>query len=204
MIQLNLTKEAAGPISFSLCKIQKYIVELYWESQHDLDVHAIALKGGKLTGIQGILSTYNGGLVTSANPAVNHVSGGKEMFQNINGSLIHHGDARSGISVNQALPDEVLTVDLPKLTDGTDEIGFFITTHPPSSAKFSQVNDAKLVIKDDSGATLLTANLTNDFDSFDMVQMGSLVLNPASNGWEFNPHATGINGSFNDIIAMFQ
>ena len=204
MIQLNLTKEAAAPISFSLCKIQKYIVELYWESQHDLDVHAIALRGGKLTGIQGILSTYNSSLVTSANPAVKHVSGGKEMFQNVEGSLIHHGDARTGINVNQALPDEILTVDLPKLAGGEDEIGFFITTHPPSNAKFSEVSNAKLVIKDDSGATLLTANLTNDFDQFDMVQMGSLVLNPVSNGWEFNPHATGINGSFNDIIAMFQ
>lgn len=204
MIQLDLTKEVVAPIAFSLTKIQKYIIELYWDSQHDLDVHAIAIRKGKLINVQGILSTYNGNLVTSANTAVKHVVGGKEKFQNLNASLIHHGDARSGVSLNQQEPDEILTVDLPKLVDGEDEIAFFITNHPPRAAKFGEVSNARLVIKDDTGASLLTASLTNDFDQYDMVQMGSLVMNDVTQAWEFNPHAVGINGTFNDILALLQ
>ena len=204
MLEFNLVKEGGEPIVFSLSKVQKYIVELYWESQHDLDAHAIALKNHKVLSGEGVLSTYNGGLVQVDNPTVNHVSGGKEAFRNKASSLIHQGDRRSGISANSRLPDEVLIVDLPKLVSGENEVAFFVTNHPPRSAKFREVNDAKIVIKDDSGAVLLTANLTHDFDDFDMVQMGSLVLNEDTQGWEFNPQAAGINGTFNDIMRLLQ
>lgn len=204
MIQLDLSKDATAPISFSLSKVQRYTVELYWESQHDLDAHAIALKNGKLTSADDILSTYNSSLVQVDNPTVNHKVGGKESFRNKSSSLIHNGDKRTGISVSAQTPDEVLIVDLTKINNDLNEVSFFITNHPPRSAKFREVNDAKIVIKDDSGEALLTANLTHDFDDFDMVQMGSLVLNPSTQGWEFKPHAAGINGTFNNILELLQ
>lgn len=204
MIQLDLCKDASAPISFSLSKVQKYIMELYWESPHDLDVHAIGLNSGKIVNPQDILSTYNSSLVEVNNPTSKHVVGAKEAFRNENASLIHNGDSRTGIQLNASAPDEVLVVDLNKLNSNLNEVSFFITNHPPRSAKFNEVNNAKLVIKDDSGKALLTANLTNDFDAFDMVQMGSLLLNPLTQAWEFNPVAVGVNGDFNSILGMLQ
>lgn len=204
MLQFDLCKEASAPLSFSLSKIQKYIVELHWDSKQDLDVHAIGLVNGKITSAQNVLSTYNPQLVLCEDVTKRRTVGSKQAFQNESGSLKHFGDSRTGIQISGQAPDEVLEIDLPKLVNGENEVSFFVTSHPPNKVKFSEVNDAKLIIKDDSGEVLLIANLTSDFDQYDMVQMGSLVLNPANQAWEFNPVAVGLNGTFNDIMAMLQ
>lgn len=199
-VQFDLTKEAGAPVAFNLSKVLKFIVELYWDSQHDLDSHAIQLANGHYTSGDDILSTYNTGLVLVDNPSKKHVAGGKEPFQNAYGSLVHQGDKRTGVSVDQRVPDEVFVINLDKIPEDKNEVSFFITSHPPHAVKFKDVSNCKLVIKDDSGAELLIANLTNDFDSFDMVQMGSIVR---SNGnWEFNPVAVGLNGNFNNILSL--
>lgn len=200
-VQFNLTKDAgAAPIAFNLSKVSQFIVELYWDSKHDFDAHAIQLAVGHYGSGDDILSTYNTGLVLEADNSKNHTAGGKDPFQNRTGSLVHSGDKRTGISVDVRQPDEVMTINVNKIPADKDEVSFFITSHPPQAVKFKDVSNCKLVIKDDSGAQLLIANLTNDFDAFDMVQMGSIVRHNGS--WEFNPVAVGINGTFNDILGL--
>lgn len=206
MIQLDLSKEVKAPISFSLSKVRRYIVELYWESAHDLDAHAIALKDGKLTCEDDILSTYNNQLVLTEDVSVNHNprSEIKKPFQNLSGSLMHSGDARTGLSINAREPDEIVIIDTTKIDPSKNEISFFVTSHPPCKAKFNEVKDVKLLIKNDEGEILLTANLKQDFDQYDMVQMGSLMLNPVTNDWEFSTIAVGLNGQFNNILSRLQ
>lgn len=202
-IQFDLTKDkSAAPIAFALSKVQAFIVELYWESKHDLDAHAIALANHRYTSADDILSTYNPNMVLLDDRSKNHTVGGNSAFTNQANSLVHMGDKRTGLGVNARDPDEVLRVNLSNL-GGRDEVGFFVTMHPPCTAKFSDVDSAKLVIKDDTGAELLVANLTHDFDAYDMVQMGSIVKNAATGAWDFNPVANGVNGTFNDILAAF-
>lgn len=199
-IQLELTKEKKAPISFSMNKTQKFIAELHWDSKHDLDVHAITLSNGHYTGFDDILSTYNPNLVLEENSSVNHVPGGKKPFRTVNGFLTHKGDMQTGLSMDAKLPDETLVIDLTKAPKYADQVSFFISVHPPGTAKFNEVKDAKLIIKDDSGNQLLVANLSHDFDQYDLVQMGSIALTPAGN-WNFDPNSVGINGSFNDVLS---
>lgn len=203
-IQFNLTKDAsAAPIAFALSKNQAFNIELFWDSQHDLDAHAIALVGGRCTAMADVLSTYNGGLVLVDNPSQNHVAGGKGPFMTPNGALKHMGDKRTGLSVNTRDPDEVIETDNTKFPAHWDEIAIVVAMHPPHSGKFKDVDNAKLVIKDEQGKELLVANLTHDFDQFDIVQMGSLVKNGATGAWDFKPVAVGINGDFNTVMAAF-
>lgn len=200
-LQFNLTKEgSAAPISFNLNKRLKFIIKLYWESKHDLDVHAIQLKGGKFLDAQDVLTCYNTSLVKVDNPSVNHVAGSKDAFMNINGSLKHMGDKRTGISVNAREPDEILEVDLSTIPADRDEVAFFVTDYPPNSVIFRDVNDCRLVIEDDLGAELFEAILTNDFDQYNMVKMGSIVR--VNGAWEYSPNASGATGTFNDIMAL--
>lgn len=202
-LQFNLTKDAgAKPLAFALSKNHKFIVELFWDSKHDLDAHAVGLRQGRCTDGEMCLSTYNPTLVQVDNPSKNHFSGSKAPFRNACGSLVHQGDKRTGISVDTRAPDELMTIEMAKLDADVDEVSFFVTAHPPQQVKFKDVDNAKLVIKDDTGAVLLTANLTHDFDQYDMVQMGSIVKNVQTGAWDFNPVAVGINGSFNDILTL--
>lgn len=202
-LQFNLTKDAgAKPLAFALSKNHKFIVELFWDSKHDLDAHAVGLRQGRCTDGEMCLSTYNPTLVQVDNPSKNHFSGSKDPFRNACGSLVHQGDKRTGISVDVRAPDELMTIEMAKLDADVDEVSFFVTAHPPQQVKFKDVDNAKLVIKDDTGAVLLTANLTHDFDQYDMVQMGSIVKNAQTGAWDFNPVAVGINGTFNDILTL--
>jgi hypothetical protein len=116
-IQFNLTKDAsAAPIAFALSKNQAFSIELFWNSQHDLDANAIALVSGRLTAMEDVLSTYNPTLVLADNPSKNHIAGGKEPFMTPNGGLVHMGDKRTGLSVNAREPDEVLKTNNPNYT----------------------------------------------------------------------------------------
>lgn len=206
---LELVKEeVAQPIVFAMSKNNKFIVDLYWESKHDLDVHAIALGAdGKYKDVQDILSTYNPHLVKVANPAIKHVSGNSEAFQNIEGSLIHTGDSRNGLST-EPTPDETLEVIPPNLRAGRQQVAFFITNHPPATATFKDVNGARIVIKDEDGTELLQANLTRDFDAYGVVQIGAIQQDPDTLEWSFLPVAAGFagktgdhDGTFNDVLA---
>lgn len=202
-IKFDLTKDSGtAPIAFNLSKVQKYFAELYWETKHDLDVHAFLLNSSsKVENYQDIISTYNPALFLVDNMSKNHVSGGKEPFTNESQSVIHMGDKRSGISVDEREPDEVMEIVLSNIPSNKERIPFVITSHPPQSMKFKDVSGCKLIIRDCSGKELLEANLTNDFDSFSMVQMGSLVLDCGE--WKYDPKGVGMDGDFNTLVSLF-
>lgn len=202
-MQFNLTKDSSqAPISFNLSKVQKYIVELYWESKHDLDVSAFLLNSSdKIESYQDVISTYNSNLFLLDDMSKNHMSGGKEPFTNESRSVIHMGDKRTGISVNEREPDEVMEIVLNLIPSGKDRVPFCISSHPPHIVKFKDVSGCKLVIKDDTGKVMLVSNLTNDFDEFDMVQLGSIVN--IGGDWQYDPKGVGINGNFNTLIEVF-
>lgn len=203
-IQFNLTKDSsAAPIAFALSKVQEFTIELYWDSRHDLDAHAIALTAGRVTAMADVLSTYNPSLVLVDNPSQNHVAGGNAPFMTVNGGLVHMGDKRTGLSVNTREPDEVLKAAHAKFAAHWDEVAIIVAMHPPHAGKFKDVDGARLVIKDDTGKELLEANLTHDFDEYDIVQMGSLLKNAQNGAWEFKPVAVGINGDFNAVLGAF-
>lgn len=202
-IQFDLTaKQDQKPISFVLNKITKYFVELYWDSAHDLDVHAIMMENGShKNNTQNIVSTYNPTLVLVENKNVNHVPGGVKPFCNTSESITHLGDVQTGLQVNEQQPDETIILELGNIPTGRDQIMFFIGIHPPSSAKFDQVKNAKMIVRAEDGTKCLQANVTADFNAYDIAQVGSFKKEPVTGEWQFDPSAMGLNGDFNSIVA---
>lgn len=202
-IQFDLTtKQNQKPISFVLNKVNKYFVELFWESAHDLDVHAVMMsKGSHNNDTQNIVSTYNPTLVLLENKTINHVPGGKKPFCNTSESVIHMGDAQSGIQVNEQQPDETVAINIANIPNIRDQIMFFISIHPPSSAKFDQVKNAKMIVRAEDGTKCFQANITSDFNAYDIAQLGSFKKNSTTGEWQFDPSSMGLNGDFNSIVA---
>ena len=64
-LELKLSKpgDTAPKLSLNLAKPARFTVELYWESAHDLDAHALLATnsgaGAKVTSFDQVLSTYN-------------------------------------------------------------------------------------------------------------------------------------------------
>lgn len=202
---LTLVKEGEvkTKLSLNLSKTSRFFVELFWDSVHDLDGHALlahndGANGAKVTSMAQVLSTYNSELPLADGSATSRQAGDKRPFTTPCKSLAHSGDARSGIGV---LVDEIITIDGSQIPSGANEIPIFVTIHPSKSAKFAEVKDAGIRIKDDNGKTLGEYVLSNQFGEFDAVQMGSLVLGP--NGWEFVEAGSGFNGDFNSILGFF-
>ncbi|NTW13610.1 MAG: TerD family protein [Candidatus Moranbacteria bacterium] len=204
-LTLPLKKEGdvAPKLSLNLDKGAKFSVELFWESEHDLDGHALLATnngfGAKITDMAQVLSTYNPGLPLADGSASSRKSGDKRPFMTPCGSLRHSGDARTGIG---ATVDEIITIDGSLIPPGVNEIPIFVTIHPTHTAKFSQVTDAGIRIKDESGKILGEYILSNQFGEFDAVQMGSLIL--GANGWSYEAAGSGFNGDFNAILGYFQ
>jgi len=198
---LSLTKpgETAPKLSLNLAKPARFSVELYWDSTHDLDGHALlatnAGAGAKISSFDQVLSTYNCKKTNPNGTLPAHADGS---FSTPDGGLQHSGDSRSGIG---NAVDEIITIDGAKIPAGVNEIPIFVTIHPASSAKFAQVKQAGIRIKNDQGAVLCEYELTTQFAAFEAVQMGSLLLGPS--GWSYSAAGSGFNGDLNTILGHF-
>jgi tellurium resistance protein TerD len=201
-LTLNLLKpgEEAPKLQLSLNKGARFIVELFWDSKHDLDAHALMLTDGKVSGFDQVLSTYNPNLPLADGSSKTRESGDGRPFTTPEGALKHHGDARDGTLVDV---DEVIEIDGSKMPAGVNEVPIFVTIHPTKTAKFDEVKEAGIRIKDGNGAVLGEYKLSDEdeFGEFDAVQMGSLIL--GQNGWEYAAVGVGLNGDFNAILANF-
>ncbi|MCA9356613.1 TerD family protein [Candidatus Nomurabacteria bacterium] len=201
MKPLNLVKQGdvAPKLSLNLSKVARFTAELFWDSEHDLDAHALLATnsgdGAKVSAFEQVLSTYN---CKKTNPqgCLNGNSDGS--FSTPEGALTHGGDARTGVNADV---DEVIIIDGAKMPSGVNEIPIFVTIHPSKSAKFADVKSAGIRIKNDQGVVLGEYELSNQFGQFDAVQMGSLLLGPS--GWEFVEAGAGFNGDFNSILEYF-
>lgn len=204
MLKLELTKpgEVAPKLKLNLSKPSRFSVELWWDSEQDLDGHALLCRndgaGAKVIGMEGLLSTYNTGLPLADGSAASRQSGDSRPFKTPCGSLTHSGDARTGVDKDI---DEVITIDGAAIPQGVNEIPIFVTIHPSGNSTFAQVKRAGCSIKNDQGVSLGEFELSNQFGQFDVVQMGTLVL--GDSGWEYIAAGSGLNGDLNTILEHF-
>lgn len=202
-LQLGLAKagEKVGKLRLNLKKGARFTVELFWDSQHDLDAHALLGAndgtGAKVTDFAQVLSAYN---TKKNNPNAALTNNPNGSFGTPCGTLLHSGDSRSG---ENADVDEIITVDSSKTPNGVNEIPIVVTIHDAAAkrATFAQVKSAGIRIRDDGGTELANFALTNEFGRFNAVQMGSLCL--GDDGWSFHPVGAGFNGDFNTVLENF-
>ena len=208
-LQLELVKGQKQTLQLGLSKNNEYLVKLFWDSRHDLDVHAVAItdENGVRT-IKGdasrLLSTYNPACVLTSNPSQNIQAGESQPFELPQGYIKHTGDVRSTSSMSQE-PEEELVVVLNKVPEDVNQIGFLVTIDPqnlpstPNTTTFSQVKNAKMQITEANGDVLLEAKLTEDFVDSNVVYLGAVVKNGLT--WNFSASPEGIFGTLNDFLA---
>ncbi len=200
-LTLALTKPgtAAPRLTLNLSKPARFSVELYWDSAHDLDAHALLATndgtGAKVTDFAQVLSTYNAKKTNPSGVLSNNPDGS---FSTPEGALTHSGDCQNGLMTDV---DEVVTIDGAKVPAGVNEIPIFVTIHPANSATFAQVVKAGIRLKTEQGRVLAEYQLSQEFGQFDAVQMGSLLLE--SGGWVFHATGVGFKGDFNAILSFF-
>ncbi len=192
-LRLNLSKES-----------RPFTVELFWETPHDLDAHALEAfnngNGARITSLKQVLSTYAFKRTVRGKVEGEFDRNTDGSFQTASGALLHNGDVLTGKPEGV---DEIITINGSKL-DGANEVPIFITIHSEPGARiitFSEVEKAGMHIKDGSGKTLAEYELSKQFGEFNIVQMGSLMLH--NNGWEYVEVASGFMGDFNDILGAF-
>lgn len=200
-ILLDVTKEATPAISLNVNKVSQYIIELSWESKHDLDGGLIALSNGRLDGdFDRVLSTFNPNMVLQSDTTKNISRGSKYPFQNKASYLFHSGDVLDGTTVSGV--DETAIFDVDNAPSTVNGVAIVLGIYPPNSptnqsALFGEVKNAKVVIKTNE-RTLLEANLTSDFNDADTVKFGTIEF--VNNDWKFNPNAIGVVGGINEIL----
>ena len=199
-LQLTLSKtgEVAKRLALPLTKGAKFHIELAWDSEHDLDAHALLAmnsgNGAKVGAFEQILSTYG----IKQGSVIKNPDGS---FRTKCGALTHSGDKRDGRAQGV---DEMITVDTALIDAAVNEIPFFVTIHgsDKNGATFARVKDASITIKDEADKVLGQYVLSSEFGQFNAVQMGSL-MRTATNDWEFAEVGSGFNGTFNDILGHF-
>jgi tellurium resistance protein TerD len=200
-MKLQKPGEVAPKLRLSLNKGSRFLVELFWDSSHDLDAHALLAvndgNGAKISSFEQVLSTYNS-KKTSAQGVLETNADGS--FSTPCQTLTHSGDSRNGTAQDI---DEVITVDGSKIPAGVNEIPIFVTIHnsATSGLSFSKVVRAGIRIKDESGKVLGEYELSSEFARFNAVQMGSLIC--GSGGWEFATVGNGFSGDFNSVLEHF-
>lgn len=204
-IKLELTKENKQIVELGLSKNNKYYIELYWESKEDLDASAIGITRTKNSrSIDGeadrILSVYNKSLpLTDGSGTIGSGSIGSS-FKIPDGYMVHTGDVRKGNLFGKE-PEEVIEVYLSKVPNKVNEIAFIVSIHPQDGKTFEQVKDAKLLIKEESGKVLLEAHLTTEFNTSNLVHLGSIIRNETG-VWAYDASTSGINGDFNTLLCL--
>lgn len=200
-LQLPLKKpgQTGTKLSLPLTKTGLYIFELFWDSAHDLDAHALlatndGANGAKVSDFAQVLSTYNS---KKTNPNGTLTANPDGSFSTPCGALTHSGDSRTGIG--KAI-DEIIKLDTTKVDPSVNEIPIFVTIHG-NGHTFSQVAKAGIRIKDDSGKEIQSYELTQEFGAFNAVQMGSLVR--GDSGWSFHAAGSGFQGDFNTVLGHF-
>lgn len=198
---LSLVKpgETTPKLNLNLAKPARFSIEVYWDSEHDLDGHGLLAtnsgNGAKVSAFEQVLSTYNAKKTNPNGILANNADGS---FSTPCGGLTHSGDSRTG--VGKAV-DEIITIDGAKIPSSVNEIPIFVTLHSSKGLKFADVRSAGIRIKNDQGTVLGEYELTNQFKEFDAVQMGSLSL--GNNGWSYLAAGAGFNGDFNTILGHF-
>ncbi|MEO7999646.1 MAG: TerD family protein [Gemmatimonadaceae bacterium] len=218
MLTLSLEKPGSKPapkLQLSLNKGATFNVEIKWDCaaahQDDLDIHALEAandgSGAKVTSLEQVLSTYNTRKMSPESGVLPTNPDGS--FSTPSGGLRHSGDVRI-----QGQESEKLTIDGSKLPEGINEIPLFATVHKADhgeghedgdedeeEAAFADIETCTVTITDDSGKELGSYQLSQEFGEFNVVQLGSIMLDRT--GWQYAPVGRGFTGTINDILAHF-
>lgn len=207
-LQLNLTKpgDAAPKLALNLNKGERFKVRLAWDGGADLDLHALVAvntgAGAKIATLDDILSTYNVQRMVRGTPQGHIPLNADKTFSVHGGALAHSPDATDGHSDGD---DEFVTIQPDRLTppaNGVLEIPLVAMIHPQTPGrKFSQVQNAHVVIENAAGQVLLDVSLSAQFGEFVGVQMGSIIVEPT--GASFHAVGTGFNSDFNEVLGFF-
>ena len=103
------------------------------------------------------------------------------------GSVVHSGDDLTGAQ------GETIIVDLSKISSDVDEIAFIVTIYEAEDRKqnFGQVPKSSITLfNDETGATVGSYNLEEDFTNETAVQFGSLYKKDTG-AWAFKAIGAG-------------
>lgn len=206
---LNTQKpgETTKKLVLNTQKGQKYRVELSWDGNVDIDLHAFMCVnnggGAKLSSFDDVLSTYNvvrkipsGETVGTLNPNTDGT------FSIWNEALVHSKDSTTGITEGV---DEWVSVDvskIPPLSVGVYEIPLLAMIHPQSAGNtFSKVQNATVRILDASGKELINASLSNQFGQFVGVQMGTIMIDQGVASYV--NQTSGFTEDINEVLSFF-
>ena len=124
------------------------------------------------------------------------------------GAVVHSGDSKDGsLNIdfgNGVEVDEIVSIDLAKLSPEVDEISFIVTIHDADVRKqnVGQVSNSVIVLRDDvSGEVLAKYLLEDDFSMETAVQFGSLVKKDGS--WTFKAVGAGFNKGLADFVLAY-
>lgn len=201
---LNLTKpgEAGEKISLNLTKGEQFTAVIEWSGDVDLDSHALLCinhgQGGKVSGLEDILSTYNIKRKIRGQEVGILVPEADGSFSIHNGALTHTADVTGGDDQK-----EVIVINPSKLPETeTFEIPLLAMIHPQhGGSEFKDVPTASVYILDSDGKEVMRASLSDEFGPFVGVQMGSIIID--STGTHFERVAVGFNEDFNGVLGYF-
>lgn len=197
---IDLTKGGRINLSKSNPTLTKLAVGLGWKpnqfstgSQFDLDASVFLCK----TGADGSTKLVGDDYFVF----YNHTSEPQ-------GAVVHSGDSKDGsLNIdfgNGVEVDEIVSIDLTKLSPEVDEISFIVTIHDAVARKqnFGQVSNSVIVLRDDvSGEVLAKYVLEDDFSMETAVQFGSLVKKDGN--WTFKAVGAGFNKGLADFVLVY-
>jgi tellurium resistance protein TerD len=113
------------------------------------------------------------------------------------GSVVHSGDNRTGVGEGD---DEVIEIDLSKVSADVQKIAFTITIHEATarSQNFGQVSNAYVRVLSDSGSELIRYDLGEDFSVETAIVAGELYRH--SGEWKFNAIGAGYKNGLEGLV----
>lgn len=207
-LQLPLTKpgDVTTKLALNLNKGGMFKVRLAWDGDTDLDLHALVAvnsgAGAKVSTFEDVLSAYNVKRVIRGQEVGTLPLAADKSFSIYGGALVHSPDATDGVREGD---DEFVNIypdRLPKPAVGVLEIPLVAMIHPQKvGSKFAHVQNARVIIEDETGKSLLDVSLSNQFGEFIGVQMGSIMIEPS--GASFVAIGVGFNSDFNEVLSHF-
>lgn len=210
--------DGSTKLQLGLAKSDEFTVELYWDSEHDLDGHALLChnngNGAKVSRFEDVLSIF------TAKKQIRYNASGKRTVYNTEGAqavletrddpnspddgefwtpgqaAIHSADREDGRELDI---DETLTFNGSAMEARVNEIPIIINVH--EGGTFRDVKDAGLKIKAPNGSVVAEYNLSDGFAEFDSAHVGSLVV--VNNSWEYQELASGFDGGINTALDTF-
>jgi len=193
-------------LQLNLNKGESFKVRLSWDGNTDLDLHALVAvnmgHGAKVSSFEDILSPYNVKRIIRGQEEGTLPLAADKTFSVHGGALVHSPDATDG---NQDGDDEYVTIRPHRLTPpagGAIEIPLVAMIHPQNTGRtFKNVQNARVIIEDGTGAELLNVSLSAEFGEFVGVQMGSIMVE--ASGSSFAAIGVGFNEDFNQVLGHF-